>query len=102
MVGGSPCIDGTRLTCANVAQSLRYESVDEYLRDYPHLTPADIRNCLEYCSRRQCIEDEVINFCQQCTLDTRRDPDPDDSPEEIWLLAETLLMNRKSNTRSRD
>lgn len=77
MVGGSPCIEGTRLTCANVAQRLRYESLDEYLGDYPHLDADDIRNCLEYCSRKHCIEDQVINFCEHCTLDTRPDVEPD-------------------------
>lgn len=73
---GSPRIDGTRLTCANVAQRLRNESLDEYLLDYPHLTIEDIRNCLFYCSRRQCVRDTVHSYCEQCTLDTRPDIQP--------------------------
>ena len=69
-------MDGTRLTCANVAQRLRYESLDEYLLDHPHLAREDIRNCLLYCSRQQCVHDSVHNYCEQCTLDTRPDTPP--------------------------
>ena len=101
MVGGSPCIEGTRLTCANVAQSLRYDSLETYLSDRPNLDSSDIRNSLEYCSRKQCIDDQVINYCEHCTLDTKR-WEPGDSQEEIWLLAITLLKSFKSKSRPRD
>lgn len=95
IVGGSPCIDGTRLTCANVAQSLKYQSVDEYLSDYSYLTHDDLLGCLKYCAERKCVEGHVANYCEHCTLDTRpNDPETSDTPEMIWLLSLTLLEER--------
>lgn len=81
----------TRLTCANVAQRLKYESIEEYLSDCPHLDADDIRNCLGYCSRKQCIEDQAINFCEHCTLDTRPDVEPD-----VFLTDGELVPNPRS------
>lgn len=107
---GSPRIDGTRLTCANVTQGIWYgydHSLDRYLAAYEYLTRADLLNCLSYCARRQCVEDNVHSFCEQCTLDKRpHDPelarkhdefsaeqreleDPEDT-EDIWRLAQQL------------
>ena len=91
IVGGSPCIEGTRLTCANVAQRLRYESIAEYLRDYPYLEPGDIRNALDYCASKQCVDDQVIAYCEHCTLDTDPDYEPEEPREEVWVLAKEVL-----------
>lgn len=98
---GSPRIEGTRLTCANVAQSLWYNdhhSLAEYLKAYPNLTRADILAALEYCGNKQCVGDCVISFCEQCTLDKQpREDQPSDENdnhprEDIWILSQQLLV----------
>ncbi|PHS13774.1 MAG: hypothetical protein COA78_06705 [Blastopirellula sp.] len=110
---GSPRIDGTRLTCANVTQSLYYGyefSLDEYLATYEYLSRPDILNCLQYCATQQCITDNVHSFCQQCTLDKRpKDPEltrkydefyKDESDanetEDVWRIAEQILAKYNS------
>lgn len=112
---GSPRIDGTRLTCANVAQSLWYGfSLNEYLDTHDELSASDILNCLRYCARQQCIDDDVHSYCEQCTLDKRpSDPElarkydefnADDSAtaelEDVWILAEQLLKRYKKESTS--
>ena len=104
---GSPGIEGTRLTCANVATSLWYgfdHSIEAYLRTYDYLSADDILRCLKYCSRQQCVEDSVHSYCEQCTLD-RRPSDPElareydacnanedvDDRENIWTISGKLL-----------
>ena len=107
---GSPRIDGTRLTCANVAQSLWYgfeRSIDSYLGTHDNLSPTDILNCLNYCSRKQCVADDVHSYCEQCTLD-KRPADPElarkydecladdleaDDSEDIWKISRQLLLD---------
>lgn len=105
---GSPRIEGTRLTCANVTQSLWHgydHSLNAYLATYDYLSRADILNCLSYCARQQCVDDNVHSYCEQCTLDKR----PEDAQlartydefkadetdvhetEDIWRLAQRLV-----------
>ncbi|QDT94819.1 DUF433 domain-containing protein [Gimesia aquarii] len=112
---GSPRIDGTRLTCANVAQTLWYTlSLNEYLDMYDYLSKSDILNCLAYCSQQKCVDDDVHSFCEQCTLDKRpRDPElaqkydefkaddfDADEVEDIWKLANQLLAKYATETTS--
>ena len=112
---GSPRIDGTRLTCANVTQSLWYSydhSLIAYLATYDYLSRPDILHCLSYCARRQCVDDNVHSYCEQCTLDKRpEDPElaikydefyADESDiqetEDIWRLAQELIAEYASDS----
>ena len=114
---GSPRIDGTRLTCANVAQSLWYgydHSLNEYLATYEYLSRSDILNCLTYCAKQQCVADNVHSYCEQCTLDKRpKDPElarkyddlladasDTDESEDVWRLSEKLLAEYSANSDS--
>jgi hypothetical protein len=40
----------------------------DFLQVYPSLNKSDIRHCAAYCASRQCVANEVLNFCQGCTL----------------------------------
>ena len=82
------------------------DSVDEYLSDYPHLTREDVVNCIRYCARQQCIEDDVHSFCEQCSLDKRpadddlaqrydkfyanHQKDDEERVRDVWMLAREL------------
>jgi uncharacterized protein (DUF433 family) len=47
--GGQPCVRGMRLTVSDVLGFVAtYGSWDEIISDYPELTEADIRACLEF------------------------------------------------------
>ena len=90
---GSPRIDGTRLTCANVAHGVqRYGSPFGYLDSYPHIELLTIKNCLQYCARQQCLRDGVHCYCEGCVLDKRPVDADEGSPEEIWRISEQLLQ----------
>lgn len=90
---GEPRIEGTRLTCANVALILTAGGmpIAEFLEAYRYLDVSDIRSCLEYCASRDCIKCHVPNFCHGCSLD-KRDQEPCLKPE--WSdTAESDEMN---------
>jgi uncharacterized protein (DUF433 family) len=49
--GGEPCVKGTRIPVRVVLSHLAAgDTVEQILRDFPNLTEADIRACLEYAS----------------------------------------------------
>ena len=52
--GGKPCIRGLRITVYDVLEYLASGmSEAEILRDFPDLTPEDIRACLEFAADRE-------------------------------------------------
>ncbi len=48
VMGGRPCIRGTRITVGTILNQLRFQTPEEILRDYPELTREDIQAALEY------------------------------------------------------
>src|SRR6266851_8650299 len=92
---GEPRIDGTRLTCGNLVfmLALGEMSLNEFLDPYPDLTPSDVEACARYCAARQCVADQVINYCHGCILDERQDEPPEncETPVNGWELADSLL-----------
>ena len=49
---GRPVVRGTRITVQTVLEFLAAgDSVEEVLEEYPKLTRADVRACLDYASR---------------------------------------------------
>jgi uncharacterized protein (DUF433 family) len=52
--GGKPCIRGLRITVYDVLEYLASEmSEEQILRDFPDLTPEDIRACLAFAADRE-------------------------------------------------
>lgn len=109
---GSPRIEGTRLTCANVVVPLGMHNMplSDYLSEYPNLQREDIEECVRYCAAQNCLDDHVPAFCQGCSLDTRvtekyEIPNPpinapevisttdyEDESFNVWEIAHTLLQ----------
>lgn len=51
--GGQPCVRGMRITVADVLDAVAlYQSWEAVIREFPYLTEADIRACLEFAARR--------------------------------------------------
>ena len=49
--GGEPCVKGTRVPVRIVLSHLAAgDTIEQLLRDFPNLTEADVRACLEYAS----------------------------------------------------
>lgn len=49
--GGEPCVKGTRIPVRVILSHLAAgDSIEQILRDFPTLTEADIRACLEFAS----------------------------------------------------
>ena len=92
---GQPRIDGTRLTCGNVVFILTLGEMtsNAFLDLYPHVAWSDVEICVRYCAARQCVSEQVINYCQGCVLDERKEepPESEEAPVNGWELAETLL-----------
>ncbi len=68
ILGGKPCIRGTRIPVAMVLEVLEdgvtfAKVIEDY---YPQLTPDDIRACLEYA--KAVIEGEEIYFVESGAL----------------------------------
>lgn len=82
---GAPRIDNTRLTCANVVQTLSHMHLRKYLEFYDYIDESDIKNSLVYCMNKRCIEDRVINYCQQCKMCTTKG-------EEYWIKAKDIYL----------
>ncbi|MCX7746262.1 MAG: DUF433 domain-containing protein [Clostridia bacterium] len=83
---GAPRIDGTRLTCANVVQTLSHMDLHKYLEFYKYIDVSDIKNTLEYCMNKKCTEDKIINYCHQCKLCIS-------DGEEYWIKAKKIHSN---------
>jgi len=85
IVGGSPTIDGTRLTCQNIVGYFYFMefSLNEILNFHSNLRSEDIKRALEYCAKRECIKETVLSFCQNCTLNNERTFPPDFYIENI-------------------
>ena len=99
--GGSPRISGTRLTCANVVQLLSSEgaNLEWFLNIHPNVAEEDVRECIEYCGQQKCVTQNVLQFCQGCSL-RAPDPEPDtdcdleeETTRDVWLLAQQLNRN---------
>ncbi len=71
-VGGSPRIEGSRWTCANVVGAMWYNhyNIARFLTEYEtNFYEDDVVTCLRYCAVKQCIFDRVHSHCEHCTLD---------------------------------
>lgn len=99
VVGGQPRIDGTRIWVSHVVESMHgLGSLKAYLKTYPGITEAQVREALAYCSRQKCSEGGVYRHCQNCTKDDSPPPfdapkEEGDEPEEkrdLWKLAKQL------------
>lgn len=91
---GSPRLDGTRLTCANIVSTLYFGNMplDKFFTVYDYLTFDDITQCLKYCMCQNCVKNNVLSFCQHCKLYKETDDaEIINEQEEMWNYAEILL-----------
>lgn len=87
VVGGAPCIEGTRLNCLTVDGYVRFWGLGWFLSVYPELTAEDVASSVTYCAERRCVQDNPKNFCFDCTLDKRPLEYGDDPKVNGWEIA---------------
>lgn len=70
VMGGRPCIKGTRLTASLVAGCVwSGMPVQEIIEAYPHLTPEDIEQAVAYCRRFPPDFENEVDIAQASTLE---------------------------------
>lgn len=94
IAGGTPTVEGTRLSCADVAINLEQLGLDRFCQIYSGLTIADIVESLRYCSEKQCVE-KARAYCHSCSL---RQDEPDG--RHVWLVSADLLRRVPSRRSS--
>jgi uncharacterized protein (DUF433 family) len=66
--GGRPVIKGTRFPVSSIVQNYRRGlSVDDILREFPHLTPAQVHDALSYYYDNQAQVDQEIKALDNVT-----------------------------------
>lgn len=91
VVGGSPRIDGTRLTVGDVVRIVTKDGLADAIADF-ELSMLEVRQALSYCSKLRCQEDQQTKFCHNCTLRAKQDHDEIEDEEDYWLGASILLQ----------
>ena len=84
IVEGAPTVEGSRLTCADVARNLDGLGLQQFREVYPRIADEDISEILSYCAEQRCVG-HAINYCHSCRL---RPDEPDGG--EVWLLSARL------------
>ncbi len=92
IVEGAPTVEGTRLTCADVARNFVDLGLQQFCEVYSHIAVDDVFESLNYCAEQQCVG-RVLSYCHSCRL---RQDEPDGG--EVWLLSARLLRNLPRRT----
>lgn len=56
IMGGTPCIKGTRMTVYAVEARLRADTIEQLIAEYPHLTREQIAAAVDYAARHPFVE----------------------------------------------
>jgi len=89
IVEGAPTLEGTRLSCADVARNLDGLGFQQFRVTYTHVTAEDISESLNYCAHQRCVG-HAISYCRSCRL---RPDEPEGG--EVWLLSAKLRRDLK-------
>jgi uncharacterized protein (DUF433 family) len=83
LAGGRPTVEGTRLTCADVAANIEGLGLRRFCEN-SGLDRADVLASLDYCAEQRCAG-QVRAYCHSC----QRQPDePGGAP--VWTVAAKL------------
>jgi len=99
VLSGAPRINGRRLAVGDVVSRLKWSDSIEEVEGTYQLNKDEIKESLEYCANQQCLKDEPLKFCHNCSLRTAQE-DPLDLSEyreseingEQCVIGEGLLF----------
>jgi uncharacterized protein (DUF433 family) len=94
---GSPRIEGRRLAVGDVVCQLGLSNSGEEIEENYALTKDLILQALEYCAKQQCIQDQPLLFCHNCSLRKAQEEPLDlNQYEEFEFNGETYVRGDDS------
>ena len=90
---GQPRLEGRRLAVGDIVSQVSVEeSISVAAQDY-EMSIQQVRQALSYCSTLQCVKDQVIKYCHNCTLRVQQDGECFGEEQDNWIRAGQLLNN---------
>ncbi len=87
---GQPRLEGRRLAVGDIVSHVDvFNSAVEAAKDY-EITLQQTRQALHYCRTLQCVKDNPIKFCHNCTLRVQQDGEVDGEEQDNWKRADRL------------
>jgi uncharacterized protein (DUF433 family) len=87
---GQPRLEGRRLAVGDIVSHVDvFNSAVEAAKDYD-ITLQQTRQSLHYCRTLQCVKDNPIKFCHNCTLRVQQDGALDGEEQDNWKRADRL------------
>ena len=90
---GQPRLEGRRLAVGDIVSHVDVNnSASVAAQDY-EISLQQTRQALLYCKTLQCVKDNPIKFCHNCTLRVRQDGDADSEEQDNWKRADRLFRH---------
>lgn len=88
---GQPRLEGRRLAVGDIVSQVDVNSsAFEAAKDYD-ISLQQTRQALHYCRTLQCVKDNPIKFCHNCTLRAQQDGEAGGEEQENWKRADRLF-----------
>lgn len=88
---GQPRLEGRRLAVGDIVSQVDInDSVFQASEDY-EISLQQIRQALLYCRTLQCMKDDPLKFCHNCTLRVQQDGETDGEEQDNWKRADRLF-----------
>lgn len=88
---GQPRLQGRRLAVGDVVCHVDgNRSAIIAAEDY-EMSLSQTRQALNYCASLQCVKDQVLLYCHNCTLRVHQDGEADGDEQDNWVRAKRLL-----------
>ncbi|MDF2189351.1 DUF433 domain-containing protein [Paraflavitalea sp. CAU 1676] len=90
---GQPRLEGRRLAVGDIVSYVDVNnSALVAAQDY-EISLQQTRQALLYCKTLQCVKDNPIKFCHNCTLRVKQDGDADGEEQDNWKRADRLFRH---------
>lgn len=87
---GQPRLEGRRLAVGDiVSHAAVHNSAADAAEDYA-ISLQQVKQALLYCKTLQCLKDNPINYCHNCTLRVQQEGEADGEEKDNWIRAEKL------------
>lgn len=96
ILSGQPRLAGRRISVGNIVFNVAVKDSIHFVTEQYGITEQEIKQALHYCKSLQCVEDRVLQLCNNCTLGGRQEGQPDNIEEYNWKRAERLFKKNFS------
>ena len=88
---GQPRLEGRRLAVGDIVSHVDVNRSAAIAANDYEISLQQTRQALSYCSSLQCVKDNVLKYCHNCTLRVQQDNEADGEEQDNWIRAERLL-----------